>query len=309
MKTKIWIALIALYIVWGSTYLAIRFAVETIPPFLQAAMRFLISGLILLIWRRTAGDPWPTRRQWISVAIVGAALLLGGNGLVSFAEQHIPSGIAALIVGTTPLWLTIIEAIRPRGARPSWQSIVGLLIGFGGIFLLVGPTEFGNSQTRFNSLALIAIIVAPFLWSLGSIYSKTADTPKSTLMSTGAEMLTGSLMLFIVSGVIGEWHGFELSKVSASSWLGLGYLIAIGSLIGFVAYGWLLQNAPVSLVATYAYVNPLVAILLGSWLAQETLNARIVIAALIIVSSVVLINTSKQAKIIQEEETTSQLAD
>jgi len=146
VKTKIWIALIALYIVWGSTYLAIRFAVETIPPFLQAAMRFLISGLILLIWRRTAGDPWPTRRQWISVAIVGAALLLGGNGLVSFAEQHIPSGIAALIVGTTPLWLTIIEAIRPRGARPSWQSIVGLLIGFGGIFLLVGPTEFGNSH-------------------------------------------------------------------------------------------------------------------------------------------------------------------
>ncbi len=305
MKTKIWIALIALYIVWGSTYLAIRFAVESIPPFLSAGLRFLIAGSILVIWRRTAGDPWPTTRQWRSVGIAGLLLLLGGNGLVSFAEQHIPSGITALIVGTVPMWLAVIEAFRPQGVRPGWQSILGLLIGFGGIFLLIGPTEFGNSQSQTNWLGLAAILVAPFLWALGSIYSRVADMPSSTLMSTGAEMLMGSLSLFIFSGMVGEWRGFNFANATHASWLGLVYLILFGSLIGFVSYGWLLQNAPVSLVATYAYVNPLVAILLGNWLAQETLDTRILLAALIIVGSVVLINTSRQARIIQVEEETA----
>ncbi len=302
MKTRIWIALVALYIVWGSTYLAIRFAVESIPPFLSAGLRFLIAGLMLVAWRRTAGDPWPSARQWRSVGIVGFLLLLGGNGMVSFAEQYIPSGISALIVGTVPMWLTVFEAVRPQGARPGWQSILGLLIGFGGIFLLVGPAEFNNSQSQTNWLGLAAIFLAPFLWALGSIYSRNADMPASTLMSTGTEMLMGSVSLFIFSVLTREWRGFNFAQVAFSSWLGLAYLITFGSLIGFVAYGWLLHNAPVSLVGTYAYVNPLVAILLGSWLASETLNARIVIAALIIVGSVVLINTSKQSEIVQAEE-------
>src|SRR6185503_12171092 len=155
MKTKLWIALLALYIVWGSTYLAILFAVESIPPFLHAAMRFLVSGLILFIWRRGAGDPVPTRRQWISTAIVGVLLLLGGNGLVSFAEQRIPSGVAALIVGTVPLWLVLIEALRPGGTRPNWQSIAGLLIGFGGIFLLIGPSEIVGTIIHFDPVGIM----------------------------------------------------------------------------------------------------------------------------------------------------------
>jgi drug/metabolite transporter (DMT)-like permease len=309
MKTKIWIALLALYIVWGSTYLAIRFAVETIPPFMSAGMRFLVSGAILLIWRRAAGDAMPTKRQWISTAIVGILLLLGGNGLVSFAEQRIASGIAALIVGTVPLWLVLIEALRPGGVRPTPVAILGLLIGFGGIYLLVGPTELNAASMQFDTIGIGAVILASFLWSIGSIYSRGADMPASTLMTTGAEMLTGSAALFVVSGLLGEWRNFDLAAVSTQSWLGLAYLITFGSLIGFVSYGWLLKNAPVSLVATYAYVNPLVAVFLGAWLADETLNARILVAGLVIIGSVVLINQTKPKKFNPKQEEASSTAD
>ena len=152
MKTKIWLALIALYIVWGSTYLAIRFVVETIPPFMSAGLRFLIAGAILFAWRRMAGDAAPTKKQWISTAIVGVALLLCSNGVLSWAEQRVPSGIASLIISTIPLWLVLFEAFRPGGIKPSWRAIIGLLIGFGGVFLLIGPAEFsGKSTTQFDT--------------------------------------------------------------------------------------------------------------------------------------------------------------
>ena len=303
MKTKIWIALVALYIVWGSTYLAIRFAVETIPPFFHAALRFLISGLILFTWRRLAGDPAPTRRQWISTAIVGCALLLGGNGLVSWAEQRVPSGIAALMVSTSPLWLVIFEALRRGGVKPTWQAILGLVVGFCGVFLLIGPAEFsGNAATQFDTLGTLALLLASLLWSLGSIYSKNADMPKSSLMATGMEMLAGAVALFAVSAGSGELNGFHLGDVTMRSWLGLGYLITVGSLVGFVSYGWLLQNAPISLVATYAYVNPVVAVFLGNVFASEELTPRIVVAAAVIVGSVILINYAKKSRPILEEE-------
>ena len=301
MKTKIWIALIALYIVWGSTYLAIRFAVETIPPFMSAGLRFLVSGIILFAWRRVAGDPAPTKQQWISTAIVGTALLLGGNGLVSWAEQRVPSGIAALMVSTIPLWLVIFEAVRPGGIKPSWRAITGLLIGFGGVFLLIGPAEFGGkSATQFDTLGTIALLCAAFIWAFGSIYSKHGDMPKSSLMGTGAEMLTGAVALFIVSAGSGELNGFHFAAVSMRSWLGLAFLIFIGSLVGFVSYGWLLQNAPISLVSTYAYVNPVVAVFLGSWFASEPLTPRILLAAVIIIGSVVLINSGHKSSSIIE---------
>lgn len=302
MKTKIWTALIALYIVWGSTYLAIRFAVETIPPFMSAGLRFLASGVILLAWRRAAGDEWPTRNQWKSVSIIGILLLLGGNGLVSFAEQRIASGIAALIVGTVPLWLVLIEALRPAGVKPTWQAVVGLLVGFIGIYLLVGPSELKQGGLQFDVTGTVAVIAASFVWSLGSIYSRGADVPKSTLMMTGGEMLTGSIALFIVSGLTGEWRGFSFTQVSLNSWIGLAYLITFGSLIGFVSYGWLLHNAPISLVATYAYVNPLVAVFLGNLLAQEPLSARTLIASGIIIGSVIFINRARRPEVRKEAE-------
>ena len=296
MKTKIWIALLALYIVWGSTYLAIRFAVETLPPFLHAGLRFFISGLILVLWRRAAGDAMPTRNQWKSLAIIGTLLLLGGNSLVAVAEQRIASGIAALIIGTVPLWLVVIETLRPGGTRPAWQALVGLIVGFGGIYLLVGPTD-RSGGLQFDGVGTILLLIAAFLWSLGSIYSRSADLPKSALMMTGGEMLAGSIPIFAVSLLFGEWRTFNVAQVSTESWLALLYLITFGSMVGFVAYIWLLQNAPISLVATYAYVNPLVAVLLGNWFAQEELTPRILLGAVIIIGSVIFINSARQAKV------------
>lgn len=295
MKTKLWIALLALYIVWGSTYLAIRFAVETIPPFMHAALRFLISGAILYIWRRMAGDEAPTFSNWKSTAIVGAALLLGGNGLVAWAEQTVPSGIAALMISTSPFWLVLFEAVRSGGIKPTWQAIAGLILGFGGVFLLIGPAEIFGTSGRFDTFGIILLLLAPISWSMGSIYARGADMPKSTLLATGMEMLTGAAALFIVSLFKGEFSGFSFAQVSTQSWLGLLYLITFGSLVGFVAYGWLLHNAPVSLLSTYAYVNPVVAVFLGWLLASEKLTPQMGIASAIIIGSVILINSARQA--------------
>jgi drug/metabolite transporter (DMT)-like permease len=299
MKTKIWIALLALYIVWGSTYLGIKVAIETIPPFIHAGIRFLISGVILVIWQRSVGQSMPTRKQWISVAIIGNLLLLGGNGLVSWAEQFIPSGIAALIIGTVPIFLVIAEALRPGGVKPNWQAILGIIIGFAGIYVLVGPTK-ETSGMALNTFGVIALLTACLLWTLGSIYSKSADIPKSILMSTGAQMLMGSIGLFIVSGLTGELSGWDITAVSSRSIYGVLYLIFIGSLIGFVSYGWLLQNAPISLVATYAYVNPIVAVLLGFWFGNEPLEPRIWLATAIIIGSVIFINSRNKSQVRKE---------
>lgn len=300
MKTKLWVALLALYLVWGSTYLAIRFAVETIPPFLQASMRFLASGIILYSWRRAAGDALPAKSNWKAAAIVGTFLLLGGNGLVSLAEKTVPSGVAALVIATSPFWLTLFETFRAGGAKPTWLSIFGLVVGFGGVFLLIGPAEITGSKQSIDPFGAVMLLIAPILWSLGSIYSKNADMPKSTLMSMGMQMLAGAAALFIVSVLTGELSGFSFGQVSMRSWWGLAYLITFGSLVGFVAYGWLLQNAPISLVSTYAYVNPLVAVFLGWLLAGEELNARIGLAAAIIVGAVILINWARQMSVRKE---------
>lgn len=295
MKLRIAIALLAVYLIWGSTYLAIRFAVETIPPFLMAGTRFLVAGSLLVIWRRLAGDPPPSKRQWLSAAIVGLLLLLGGNGLVSWAEQgRINSGMAALLVGTAPIWMVLIEAIFYTKQRPRWQAFVGLLTGFIGIVVLIGPQNIFDSRNHASLLGIGAVVVGSFLWSIGSVYSHKAEMPRSPLMGTGMEMLAGAAGLYLVSLLSGEWKTFNISAVSTHSWLGLAYLIVFGSLGGFVAYGWLLRNAPIPLVATYAYVNPLVAILLGNWLAQETISLQVLVAATIIIGSVVLINTPKK---------------
>lgn len=291
MKSKVWLALLALYLVWGSTYMGIKVAIETIPPFLHASIRFLISGLILVIWQRMAGHTMPTRNQWRSTAIIGTLLLLGGNGLVSWAEQFIPSGVAALIIGSTPLFLVLAEALRPNGAKPTWRAVVGLMIGFSGIFILVGPAEISGSSGKLNPYGVTALLGACLTWTVGSIYSKTADLPASSLMNTGAQMLMGSISLFLVSLLTGEVTNWDVSNVSLRSMYGLAYLIGVGSLIGFASYGWLLQNAPISLVATYAYVNPIMAVLLGNWIGNEPLEPRVWAAAGIIIGSVIFINS------------------
>jgi drug/metabolite transporter (DMT)-like permease len=296
VKSRIWFALITVYIVWGSTYLAIRFAIETMPPFLMAAFRFLIAGVILYLWQRRVKNPAPTKRQWRSAAIIGLFLLLGGNGGVVWAEQHVPSGVAALMVGAAPLWMVLIDAIRPGGKRPGWQTISGVLVGFIGIIILVGPAEFTSKTQAFDTAGIIALLLASLFWAIGSLYNRNACLPDSPLLGTGMEMLVGGAALLVAGTITGEWTHLNLAGISLNSLLGLGYLIFFGALVGFAAYTWLLRVAPTPLVSTYAYVNPLIAIFLGNLLAHEPLTPRILISALIILSSVALINTSHSAR-------------
>ena len=292
MKIRIWIPLLAIYLIWGSTYLAIRFAIETIPPFLMASSRFLVPGFLLYFWRRVAGDPRPSRLEWRSTIVIGFLLLVGGNGGVTWAEQFIPSGVAALIIGSVPLWIILLNLSKPEGRHLDKSVIIGTILGFFGIALLIGPSQLIGTSSNMNPLGIIAILLAAIFWSAGSLYGRNAHLPASPLLSTGMEFLAGGIGLLFMSGFTGEFSIFTYSSISMRSVLSLIYLMVFGSLIGFVAYTWLLRNAPITLVSTYAYVNPLIAILLGNLLAQEPLNLRILLSAVIIISSVFLINNS-----------------
>ena len=287
----IWSALIVVYLIWGSTYLAIRFAVQTTPPFLMAAVRFIVSGGFLYALRRFRGDPQPKTREWRSAAIIGSFLLLGGNGGVVWAEQFVTSSLAALLVATIPLWMVLIDAFRPTGHRPGLISLAGILIGFGGVVLLIGSAASG-ADTR-SLVGAGVLVLASLSWAMGSLYGRNARLPASQLLATGMEMLAGGAALMLAAIVLGEWSSFELVAVSRRSALALVYLTVIGS-IAFVAYVWLLRVAPTPLVATYAYVNPLVAVLLGYFLAQEPMTIRTLLAAALIIGSVVLVSVPQR---------------
>ena len=294
-SAAIWSALIAIYIVWGSTYLAIRFAVETMPPFLTGGFRFLIAGGVLYIFRRLRGDKAPLRLEWRSAAIVGLFLLVGGNGGVMWAEQRVTSGIAALLIASVPLWIALLDSLRPGSRRPDRWVIVGVLAGFAGILILIGPAQLIGIEGQVDLVGAVVLLLAALSWAAGSLYNRGAKLPASPLLGTGMEMLVGSLGLFILGTVTGEWSQMELTSFSTRSLIGFAYLVVFGSWVGFASYVWLLRVAPTMLVSTYAYVNPLVAILLGSLLAGEALTIRIVLAAMIILGSVVLITLTNPA--------------
>ncbi len=295
-----WSALIALYIAWGTTYLAIRFANETIPPFFMTGVRFLVAGLILYIWRRLAGDPAPTRQQWRSAVIIGSFLLVGGIGGVTLAEEYVPSGITALIVAATPLWGVVIDALRRGGQRPTSLTMIGVMTGLAGILILIDPFHISWQGTGLSLLGVAIVLLAGLSWAIGSIYSRAADLPKSPLLGTGMELLAGSAGSFVVGLLMGEGHQIDFATISLRSLAGLGYLIVIGSLIGFVCYTWLLRVAPTTLVVTYAYVNPVIAIIVGSLLAQEVLTPKVMIAIPLILAAVGLIH-QREAKTGQVE--------
>jgi drug/metabolite transporter (DMT)-like permease len=278
------------YLVWGSTYLAIRYAVETTPPFLMAAARFIVSGGCLYAARRLMGDPPPRVLEWRSAAVIGILLLLGGNGGVVWAEQFIPSSLAALLVATVPLWMILLDAFF-AGIKPGGSSMTGILTGFAGVVLLIGSVA--TDLTGAGTLGAAALVFASLSWATGSLYGRTAALPASQLLGTGMEMLAGGIALLIIASILGEWSSFNLQTVSLRSAVALGYLTVIGS-GAFVAYVWLLRVAPTPLVATYAYVNPLVAVLLGHFLAHEPLDLRIGIAAAMIIGSVVAVSSAKK---------------
>lgn len=288
----VWAAMVAVYIFWGSTYLAISYAIQSIPPFLMASARFIIAGGLLFVWRLFSGDRLPTRLHWRSAAIVGVFLLLGGNGGVVWAEQRVVSGIAALMVGATPLWMVLIDWLRGR-FRPRPITMLGVLIGFAGIAVLVSPAQLTGLAGGIDPLGTVALLIATLSWAWGSLYSRSAPLSESPLMNTAMEMLTGGLALGLAGSLTGEWARLNLSAVTTPSLLGLAYLIVFGSLVGFTAYTWLLRVAPTTLVSTYAYVNPVVAILVGNLIAQEPLTPRVLLATAIIVSAVALITLTQ----------------
>ncbi len=287
------LALISVYIFWGGTYLGIKIAIETMPPFLMAGIRFLIAGTLLYMISRATGATKPTRKEWQGSSIVGALLLLGGNGLVGLAEKTVPSGVASLLIATVPLWILLLTWVFEGGKKPHIGVVTGVAMGLVGIFVLVFQPNSASSE-KIDFMGVGLLIVASLSWSIGSLYSRKALQNKHPLMSTAMQMLSGGALLSIFAYLVGDWHGFTLSQVSMSSLVAFAYLIVFGSIVGYSAYVWLLKNAQPSWVSTYAFVNPVVAVLLGWQIAGETLTKSAIVAACIIIPSVVLITVYRE---------------
>jgi drug/metabolite transporter (DMT)-like permease len=281
-------ALGAIYLIWGSTYLAIRFSIETMPPILMAGARFVFAGVLLFIWARARGAQWPSLKHWRGGLIVGGLLLLAGNGGVVLGERLVPTGTVALLVGSVPLWIALLGWLLPGGTRPTLPVAVGLLFGFAGVALLISPAQGAGVV---NPLGMAIVLGAAICWAIGSVYARGNVMASDPIMATATEMLGGGALLLLVASVTGEWGSLHLASISTHSWLALAYLIVFGSIIGFTCYTWLLRSTPASVAATYAYVNPLVAVFLGWSLNGEPVSTRTLLAALVIISGVVIITT------------------
>lgn len=284
-------AFAAVYVIWGSTYLAIRYAVEDMPPFLMASARWIVAGVILYAWRRAAGDPRPTLKNWRAASIVGVALILGGNGLVSWAEIWVPSSLAALIIAGVPLWFALFVWYRD-GVPPTPRIWTGIALGILGVAVLFGPAvrEGLDGSTAFL-FGIVAILVACISWAAGSVYSKKAPLPKSALQAASMQMIAGSVALALVGLGRGEASAVDVAAVSLKAWLSWGFLVVFGSIVAFSAYVWLLQVVRTELVATYAFVNPIVAVILGVAFAGEAFGLGTLVASALIVVGVALVVT------------------
>ncbi|HLM01025.1 MAG TPA: EamA family transporter [Pyrinomonadaceae bacterium] len=295
-------AFAAVYIFWGSTYLAIKYAIETLPPFLMAGARFVFAGSILYLWALFSKDyEKPKPEHWRTSFIVGTLLLLGGNGGVVFAEHYISSSLAALLVATEPFWIVLLGWLWLKGARPNLKVALGLIVGFLGVWLLISGQSAGGAASSaaggsMQIISTIVIIASAFSWAVGSIYGLRSPVPKSALLTAGMQMISGGSVLLLVSLLAGEWSTFSIAQVSANSWFGLVYLIIFGSLVGFTAYSWLLKNAPPAMVSTYAYVNPVIAVFLGWLIAGESFTGQMLVGAGVIVGSVVLITSQNKGE-------------
>jgi drug/metabolite transporter (DMT)-like permease len=294
-RAKVLIAFAIVYVVWGSTYIFIRFAIDTLPPFLMGGTRYFIAGTVLFIWARAHGAQWPTRANWRAAFIAGTFLFLAGNGAVIFAETRIPSGVAALIVALVPIWMALLAWLWHGGSRPRVPVIVGLLLGFIGLVLLVGPGQLAGSR-GVDLIGAGVLCVGSFGWAFGTLYAKEADLPKQAMLATSTEMIAGGVLLLVLGLVTGEAGRFNPGGVSAVSVLSLLFLIVFGSLIAFSAYMWLLVVTTPARLSTYAYVNPVVAMFLGWAFAHEQLTLRMVIASVVILAGVALLTISPRSQ-------------
>lgn len=280
-------AFAAIYVFWGSTYIGIKFAIETIPPFLMAGSRFLLAGVLLYAVARLWSHERPTRRQWRDAAIVGCLLLAAGNGSVTYVEQTVPTIIVALIISLTPIWMVVIDWLR-GGPRPGMFIQVGLVLGILGVLVILAPAS-GESPGGGNLMGIAILLAATLSWSYGSVWSRHADKPKSPLLTVGMQMIAAGLALLLIGLASGEASRFNPADFSTKSMLAWGYLLTAGSIIGFTAYIWLLQVTTTARVATHCYVNPVIAVALGVWLGKETLSGEAALGGALVVLAVVLI--------------------
>jgi drug/metabolite transporter (DMT)-like permease len=289
------------YIVWGSTFYAIRIGVESVPPYLLAGLRFLATGLFLYPLMRVVTREKPTPAQWKTALVTGFLLFTIGNGTVCWSEKILPSGIAALLVATVSLWMVLVDWLRPGGVRPVPRVIAGFFLGFAGMALLIGPKHLGGSE-RISPVGAIALIGASLAWAIGSIYTRHHPLPRSPLLSAGIQTLCGGALLCLLAFAIGETRDFHLSNVTTRSWLAVLYLMVFGTGLGFSAYAYILKHSTASRVATYAFVNPVVALFLGWFLASEPLTLRTALASGIILTAVLLVITAPHKTEIEAEE-------
>src|SRR5437867_2919231 len=290
-------AFAALYLIWGSTYLGILFAIQSIPPFLMAGARFFFAGLIMFVIARTQGPLRSTWAEWRTSLIVGACLLLGGNGGVTLSEKFIETGLASLIVATVPIYITLLGWLFGMSPRPSGIVWLGLAGGFLGVAILLGPAlRFSSATSSHSLIGMSILLVGSFLWSAGSLYSRGAKHAASPVLGAAQQMFCGGLLLMLVGSFVGEPRNFHPGNITALSLGAFAYLVLIGAIVGYTAYFWLLRNCDPAKVATYAYINPIVAVLLGALFAHEVVTLRTVLAAALIIGSVALIITVQQLK-------------
>lgn len=293
-KWLIPLAFLSVYIFWGGTYLGMKFALESFPPFIMAGIRHFIAGIILTTIAFIKKETFPSKKEMINAGFVGAMLLLGGNGLVAYAEMRVPSSIASLIIASVPLWISGLNWVSGDKKKPSLLEMLGLLLGFSGIMVLA--FQGSNTNSNIDVLGIGLLLVASFSWSLGSLYSKRSDMPKSSFYNVSFQMLTGGMLLFIFSTFLGEYKLFDINQVTNQSVYALVYLIFFGSIIAYSAYIWLFKNVNPTLASTYAFVNPVVALILGWSLANEVLSPQAIIASVLIIGAVVIITLSKRNK-------------
>lgn len=289
-RSAVLFAFAAIYLIWGSTYLAIRVAVETMPPFTLAGVRFIVAGALLYTWLAYKGRARSTPRHWRDNAVIGALLLVGGNAVVTWAEVKIPSGITTLLISISPLLMVMFEWFSPKGIRPTWATFAGLALGFGGLVLLVGSDTGGAPLDR---LSCAGILFACVSWSFGSIYSRHVKNPADSLMAAALQMLLGGLMMLAIGLGRGELSGFHLADLTSRSVWAWAYLVVAGSLIAFPCYLYLLKHSTPARASTYAYVNPVVAVFLGWLILHEPVSGRTLVASVIIVTAVAIITTQK----------------
>jgi drug/metabolite transporter (DMT)-like permease len=298
LKPRAWQVLLAfaiIYFVWGSTFLAIRVGVREVPPFLLAGVRFLVAGIVLYAWMRAKGTPSPAVREWRAASLLAVLIFVFDYGFLFWAEKRVPSGIAAVMMATIPVFMALSEIVIMKTQRLSARLAMALLIGIGGVTVLVSRTlSFG--EVPIDTAGACALIVAAISWSLASALTRKLPLPAAKAMSSAAQMLTGGILLTLTAALLGEFRGFHIQAVSRAAWLALAYLIVAGSIVAFTAYVWLIHHESPTKVGTYAYVNPVVAVLVGYFLGGEAIGPRTILGTVLVLVSVIVITTTPSKK-------------